>query len=219
MKRGFREGYISGLTIRNMTTRTGSGTASLSVALGSILLGVLLFGLAPQSASAAASTNATLGGSNALSRATSGQSQGLVRANTTSDLFTHLTFASTRGGRSAETPPANEQSDTGGTTSTDQSDGPSGENGDAAGVSAGGGNASNGGASAGNGGNGGDGGASSGNGGPGTTSSQGSDGYGAGDGGNGGSASTGGLVKAGSVVSNSTAINMINLNIVRIISR
>lgn len=37
-----------------------------------------------------------------------------------------------------------------------------------------------------------------------------------GNGGNGGNSSPGGLVRAGSVVSNATAINMLNVNIVRI---
>ncbi|PIR83987.1 hypothetical protein COU18_01095 [Candidatus Kaiserbacteria bacterium CG10_big_fil_rev_8_21_14_0_10_51_14] len=151
----------------------------------------------PGISAAAVSPNAFLGGGNALARALAGESQGLVHASSTSGLLAHLTFASTRGGRPEETPPAdvNENSDTGGNTSTDQSDGPAGQNG--APAEAAGGNPStgsgqaNGGASAGNGGNGGD----------------------------GGGAAPGGLVRAGSVISNANALNMINVSIIRISTR
>lgn len=179
-------------------------THKTSLLSASFLAALLLFGLAPQGASAAVSPNAFLGGGNALSRATLGQSQGLTNANPASDLLARLTFAGTHGGRAEEVPPENGgQSNSGGNsangeTGTDGDAGaqdviapsPSGnENGNnPIGNSASSNGASNGGATAGNG----------------------------GDGGDGGSASPGGLVRAGNVVSNATAVNMINVNIVRI---
>ena len=170
--------------------------------LSSTLLAVCVLGFAPSSH--ALSLNASLGlpaapaaqagGGNALTRVNSGGSQGLTRASPTSGLLGHLTFASTRGGRLEETPPANENSNTGGSTSTDQSDGADGSTGSpqasSNGAPAGGanGNSSNGGATAGNGGNGGD----------------------------GGGASPGGWVRAGGAGSNSNSVNMINVTIIKI---
>src|SRR3989344_8379716 len=58
----------------------------------------------PQRASAL-SVNAFLGSSNALSRATSGQSQGLTNAHPTSNLLANLTLAAGRSGRGDTTPP------------------------------------------------------------------------------------------------------------------
>lgn len=135
----------------------------------------------PASTYAAPAPNAFLGGGNALSRANSGESQGLTHATSTSDLLSHLTFASTRGGRSEEVPPPKEDSDGEGSEEATQSS-PSPAN-----TSNGHSNA-NGNASGGN-------------------------------GGNGGGAEAGGLVRAGSVVSNSNAVNVINTNIVRISTR
>lgn len=83
-------------------------------------------------------------------RATLGQSQGVGHASTTSNLSAHLAFASLRGGSPEETPPANQNTNTGGGTSSDQSDGENGADGASAGGA--------GGTTAGNGGNGGDGG-------------------------------------------------------------
>lgn len=152
---------------------------------GIITSGVVAIGLAlivPLITHADENTSA-LGGGNALLRATSG----LSHASSTSNIFSHLTFASLRGGRPDATPPANDNSNTGGGTSTEQSDGGNGADGSSAG-GAGGNGGNNGGATAGDGGN----------------------------GGNGGGASPGGLVRAGSVVSNSNALNMLNTTIIRI---
>lgn len=172
-------------------TKTFSITAGTFAAFGLFFVGMLFLVLAPQSAAAAVSPNAFLGGGNALSRATSGQSQGLTHASSTSDLLARLTFASTRGGpgttssqssdgygagKPEETPPANSNP-----TPNSASSNPEGEL------------AAHGAGGAGN-----NGGASSGN------------------GGNGGNAGPGGLVRSGSVVSNATAVNVLNVNIVRI---
>lgn len=164
-------------------------------ALGIMTLGAML--LVPALAFADTAT-ARLGGGNALMRVSIGQSQGISHSNSASNLFDNLTFASMRGGQ-PDPIPANENSSSGGNTSTDQSNGSAGANGAPADT----GNGNNGGASAGNGGDGGDGGSSP------TNSGQGA-------GGNGGDAGPGGLVRAGSTVSNSTAINAINTSIVRI---
>ena len=165
-------------------TKTDTGTTILFTA-GGLLLASMFF-LIPFSAHASEET-ARLGGGNALSRAMNGQSQGILNSNLASDLLSHLTLASARGGRPEETPPENANSNSGGNSSVDQHDGASGQDGDGAGAAAGNG-ANNGGATAGNG----------------------------GDGGDGGNSSPGGLVRAGNVVSNATALNMINVNIVRI---
>ena len=90
---------------------------------------------------------------------------------------------------SSDTTPPDTTSNTGGNTSTNQSDGPTGQDGNPSGTT--GGNGNNGATQAGNGGNGGDGGA----------------------------AATGGLVRAGNVVSNANALNMLNTVIVRISTR
>lgn len=86
---------------------------------------------------------------------------------------------------SSDTTSPDPTSNTGGNTSTNQSDGPTGQNGNPSGTTGGDGN---GGTTAGNGGNGGD----------------------------GGGAAAGGSVRAGNVVSNSNALNAINVTIVRI---
>lgn len=164
-----------------MKTLKLSFTPALGAALGAVLL------IAPVATSADATT-ARLGGGNALLRATTGQSQGLARSNPASDIFAHLTFAGTRGGQPETTP--NENSNTGGGTSSEQSDGENGADSTSAG-GAGGNGGNNGGATAGNG----------------------------GSGGNGGNAAPAGLVRAGDSVSNSTALNVININIIRISSR
>lgn len=155
-------------------TKTFSLTAGISVAFFVALLALLPV------RTHAVSPHAFLGGGNALARATSGESQGLAHASSTSDLLSHLTFASTRGGREAEVPPT---ASTTATTSTPQSD----ENGADSNESLNGqaGSGSNGGARGGN-------------------------------GGNGGGGSTGGVVRAGSVVSNANAVNVLNTIIVRI---
>jgi len=117
---------------------------------------------------------------------------GISHTSNASNLFDRLGFASTNGGRPEETPPSQSQSNSGGDTSTDQQNGQNGQNGASAGGGTGdGGDDNNGGATAGNG----------------------------GDGGDGGGASNGGLVRAGGVVSNATALNMINVNIIRISTR
>jgi len=166
------------------------------VSFGIMALGAML--IVPAAAFADTAT-ARLGGGNALMRVSIGQSQGITHSNSASNLFSNLTFASMRGGMPEETPPEQDSS-TGGGTSTDQSNGSAGANGAPADT----GNGNNGGASAGNGGDGGDGGSSP------TNSGQ------EGAGGNGGDAGPGGLVRAGNAVSNSTAINAINTSIVRI---
>ena len=164
-------------------------TSLLSV---SLLAALLLLGLAPQGAGAAVSQSASLGGGNSLLRA----GTGATNANFASSILSRLSFASTRGGQSANVPPEDSEDSNSGEQSAG---GETGTNGDAGAQdvgspspASGGGN--NGGAQAGNGGNGADGGA-------------------------GGSASTGGLVRAGDVVSNANAVNMINVNIIRITTR
>ena len=164
-------------------TKTDTGTTILFAA-GGLLLASMFF-LIPFSVHASEET-ARLGGGNALSRAVNGQSQGTLNSNLASDLLSHLTLASARGGRPEETPPENANSNSGGNSSGDQHDGASGQDGGAG--AAAGNDANNGGATAGNG----------------------------GDGGDGGNSSPGGLVRAGNVVSNATTLNMINVNIVRI---
>lgn len=164
------------------------------------LLGLFIFFFVPSRAHADEAT-ARLGGGNALARAIAGQSQGIAHANPASDLLAHLTFASTRGGRPDEVPPANgnqgnnDGAETGGNTAAggegvqgSNPSTPSTGSGQASSEQAGSGSSNNGGASSGN-------------------------------GGDGGSASPGGLVRAGNVVSNATALNMLNVNIVRISSR
>ena len=164
-------------------TKTDTGTTILFAA-GGLLLASMFF-LIPFSVHASEET-ARLGGGNALSRAVNGQSQGTLNSNLASDLLSHLTLASARGGRPEETPPENANSNSGGNSSGDQHDGASGQDGGAG--AAAGNDANNGGATAGNG----------------------------GDGGAGGNSSPGGLVRAGHVESNATTLNMINVNIVRI---
>ena len=131
-----------------------------------------------------------------LARALSGQSQGLAHASSTSNLLSHLTFASTRGGRPLEVPPAHSNAggnasdeahnDDGAGNGTERNEGNSPttssppENANENGV-----DNANGGASS-------------------------------GGGGNGGAAAAGGLVRAGSVVSNANALNMLNTVILRI---
>lgn len=169
--------------------KTLVGEREILLAGSMLALAVLVvLALVPARASAAV-TNASLGGGNALARATAGQSQGLTHANTASNLLARLTFASTRGGKPDEVPPQGGESNTGGTEAegTNGSEGAGG----ASNQNQGEGSGTNGGASAGNGGNGGD----------------------------GGNASLGGLVRAGNVVSNANALNMLNVNIVRISSR
>lgn len=138
----------------------------------------------------AAEENARLGGGNALLRATSG----ISHANPVSDILSRLTFASTRGGMPEEVPPPSQGSGGESASNTGGNVGGGGEGspGDSAPESVN----TNGGGEGGN-----NGGASSGNG---------------GDGGNGGNASPGGLVRAGDVVTNATALNAINVNILRI---
>ncbi|MBI5470134.1 hypothetical protein HY968_02315 [Candidatus Kaiserbacteria bacterium] len=135
---------------------------------------------------ASAESNAALGGGNALARALGGQSQGIVHANLASDLLAHLTLASTRGGRPDDTPPSH--SNAGGNDGNTNE--PSQNNPNAIPVNPNGDGNENG---------------NDNNGGPSS-----------GNGGNGGNASPGGLVRAGSVVTNATALNVINANIVRI---
>ncbi|MDO8435509.1 MAG: hypothetical protein Q7S89_02395, partial [bacterium] len=140
------------------TNMASSITTLLVVAL--LLLAAMLFFMPLRTY--AAEDNARLGlpaqagGGNALARATAGGSLGLSRAFPASGLLSHLTFASTRGGQ-PETTPADENSNTGGATSSEQSDGENGADATSAG-GAGGNGGGNGGATAGNGGNGGDGG-------------------------------------------------------------
>jgi len=161
---------------------TTPGIAALTLAV--FLLAAMFF--VPQRTHAL-SIHASLGGGNALMRATSGQSQGLSRANPISNLSIHLTAASTRGGQPEETPPANQNSNTGNTTSSEQSDGENGADATSAG-GAGGPGGNNGGTIAGDGGNGGD----------------------------GGGASPGGWVRAGGATSNGNSVNMINVVIIKI---
>lgn len=149
-------------------------TSNISIG-GAVVLFTIAF--LPVVAAAAPAPNAFLGGGNALTRATSGESQGLTNATSTSNLLEHLTFASSRGGRAEEVPPPNANTDSGDEGETTP---PENANENAAG---------------------GNGGGQSGN------------------GGNGGSSAGGGLVRAGSVVTNSKAVNVINTNIVRISSR
>lgn len=141
--------------------------------------------IVPASTHAAPAPNAFLGGGNALMRATSGQSQGLTHATSTSDLLSHLTLASTRGGRGTEVPPenSNEGGNAEGTEEGEQGTQSLPEEANENGT-----NHENGGAQG-------------------------------GEGGNGDNSSPGGLVRAGSVVSNSNAVNVINTNIVRISTR
>ena len=165
--------------------------------IASIVASATLIALALlASAAYADESTARLGGGNAGFRGGVGASN----ANLASDILARFSFAATRGGQPEDVLPL------GG------NNGEGGEEGESLGIQSlplpenANENASdhaNGGASAGNGG-------------PGTTSSQGSDGYGAGYGGNGGSAGIGGLVQAGDVVSNSTAVNMLNTIILRI---
>lgn len=187
----------------NANTRTNTKTI-LAAALW-LLVASMLF-LAPL-ITRAAETSSRLGGGNALARATAGQSQSLSQTNPASNLLIRLTFASFHGGGPDEVPPAPQGGDgesgaasgTGGSTATGGSgvDGTTGEPPVQSNTSGNGGNPStssgqvNGGAQAGAG----------------------------GDGGAGGSASPGGLVRSGDVVSNATAINAINVTIIRISSR
>lgn len=177
-------------------TKTTLATTVAKGVIAAVALAGLLFLLAPVGAHAAAA-NASLGGGNALARATTGQSQGLTHASSTSDLLAHLTFASTRGGKPTEVPPANsnaggnggeesgsEEGSTEGSQDGNTSD-PSAQDNASGNAS---GNQNNGGASSGNGGNGGDG-------------------------------APGGLVVAGGVVSNAHAVNVLNVNLVRISAR
>jgi len=166
-----------------MKTLTLSSAISLGLAFVSAML------LVPMATSADTAT-ARLGGGNALARVSIGQSQGTVHASPSSNLLSHLTFASLRGGQPEETPPANDNSNTGGSTSSEQSDGENGADATSAGGDGGNGG-NNGGTTAGNGGNGGD----------------------------GGGADPGGLVRAGNVVSNANALNMLNVNVIRITTR
>jgi len=92
----------------------------------------------------------------------------------------------TRGGRTHTDDSTDEGSNTGGDISTDQQNGQNGQDGDSPSGVDGG--SSNGGVTAGNG----------------------------GDGGNGGGASDGGLIRAGSAFSNSSALNLVNVTVVRI---
>ncbi len=170
------------------------------LALGLVLASVLF--LAPATASAA-STNASLGGGSALARVMAGQSQGLTHTTSTSDLLDHLTFASTRGGRPTEVPPAgsNEGGDGGSETENEEgsmdggTDGAQGDNTDNSSVQ----NTADGNGSA-------------------DDSQNNNGGAQGGNGGNGGNAASGGLVRAGSVVSKATVVNMLNVTIVRISS-
>ncbi len=138
---------------QRMTNMTSIGV------VGAIIVLAMVFTFAPASASAAPAGNAFLGGGNALARATSGESQGLAHASSTSNLLSHLTFASTRGGRPAEVPPTastTEATSQGNEGSTEENMGalslPENENQSASGHA-------NGGARSGNGGSGGDSGA------------------------------------------------------------
>lgn len=154
-------------------------TYTVSGSLLAAFLALCFAALIPMSVRAAPSPNAFLGGGNALSRATSGESQGLTHATSTSGLIDHLTFASTRGGRSEEVPPQNENTNDG--EDAEDSSLPDNANQHAEDNANGG--------------------------------------SGGGNGGNGGAAAEGGLVRAGSVVTHSTAVNVINTNIVRISNR
>jgi hypothetical protein len=152
-------------------------------------LAVLVLGSMPHH-TYAANDSASLGGGNALTRALAGRSLGLTNATSSSSILVRLEFASGNGGQPDPLPSeenANDNSNTGGNASTEQSDGENGADASSAG-GAGGAGGNNGGTTAGNGGN----------------------------GGNGGGADTGGLVRAGNVVSNSTAVNMLNTIILRI---
>lgn len=141
-----------------------------------LLLSVLLLAL-PTPTHAAG--NQELGGGNALLHAV----RGIAHATSTSQLMTHLLFASTHGGKPTEVPPPGSTAEGTDGTPAPQANGlGEEENGNAEDVGSGNGN---GGASAGNGGNGGNGG-------------------------------VGGLVRAGSVVSNAHALNILNTTIVRV---
>ena len=153
------------------------------------LMGALFLLLSPQDASAAAAS-ASLGGGNALSRALAGESQGLAHASLSSDLLSHLISASTRGGRGDEVPPAN--SNAGSNNEETDNDDTGEENNGTTSLPE---NANENGVSHANG------------------------GAVTGEGGNGGNSGEGGLVKAGSVVSSAFAVNVINVNIVRISTR
>lgn len=114
------------------------------------MLGAML--VAAPAAAFADVAAARLGGGNALARVTIGQSQGIAHAAPASNLFDHPALASVRGGRPEETP-IDQNSDTGGVTSSEQSDGE-----DGADAASAGGASNNGGVTAGNGGDGGNGG-------------------------------------------------------------
>src|SRR3989344_1932214 len=103
-----------------------SMTRTHTLLLSSTLLAVCVLGFAPSSH--ALSLNASLGGNNALMRASAGGSQGVTRTNSASNLLVRLTFASTVGAPT-ETPPTDHPSNTGGNTSTDQSSGANGSTG------------------------------------------------------------------------------------------
>ena len=123
--------------MKNLHAASLERTALLhSAALAMFIVGLLL--LAPTGTRAAVSPNASLGGGNALTRATEGRSQGLTSANTTSGLLEHLTSASTRGGRPVETPPQNEEGGGTGSTNANENAGDN-SNGGASGGSGGGG--------------------------------------------------------------------------------
>ncbi len=138
------------------------------------LLGASLLFALPLSARADEVT-ARRGGGNALFNGATG----IAHATSNSDILTHLTLASTRGGKpeevppavSASNPPSNESDDT--STPDVTSEGADHQNGGASG----------------------------------------------GNGGSGGNSGVGGLVVAGGAVSNATALNVLNMNIVRISKR
>lgn len=158
-----------------------------------VLVALFVFLIVPRHVSAAEAT-ALLGGGNALAHATTG----VQHANPRSSIMEHLLFASTRGGKPDLVPPSASSTEA---TSDDQgndedSSGDSANSNSAGGPSTG----STGSPQAGSG----------------SSSNGGASG---GNGGNGGSAAPGGLVRAGSVVSNATAVNVLNTIIVRIGSR
>src|SRR3989344_6846141 len=111
-------------------TNITPGITTLLV-LASLLSAAMLF-FVPLRTYAALSTSASLGGGNSLLRAGTGVSN----ANSASSILSRLSFAGTRGGQQETTPP-NENSNTGGNTSTDQSNGPAGSNGAPAGTAGG----------------------------------------------------------------------------------
>src|SRR3989338_463214 len=86
-----------------MTMIRNISVPAVALAVLGLILSVSM--LVPQSASAAVSPRAFLGGGNALSRATGGQSQGLTNAHPTSNLLANLTLAAGRSGRGDTTPP------------------------------------------------------------------------------------------------------------------